>query len=610
CNPVVVDGAMYAPTVGGHVVAVDAATGVERWRFKPEGRPAHRGLTYFRGRPADAAAAGPAVSSRVMFVAGTGLWCLDPATGRPVASFGDGGRVTVPRSTTAPAVYRNVIVVAGFDRDVFGYDLSTGKPLWTFRTIPKGTDPYADTWDKPSADGANAWGGLTLDAGRGIAYVTTGSPKPNFVGVNHLGDNLFGNCVVAIDATTGVRLWHFQEVRHDIWDLDGAAPPVLVTVTFDGRKVDAVAAVTKIGNTLLLDRVTGKPLFPFRLRRAPASTLPGERTAAYQPAVELPEPFARQQFSLDDVTNISPAARQSVLDKLEPAVFGWFRPFEEGKPLAMYGFHGGADWPGACADPAGVLYVASNELPWLPAVYRNERPPVDETKQTPTAGRAVYATNCLPCLGPSREGVGVAPSLLGVSHRLKDADVLALLHTGRGNMPAAPQLTDANKADLLAYLFDRDRPDVKPTTRPERPAYRDGGYPKLLDAEGYPGCKPPWGLLTALDLNTGKIKWRVPLGEHPELTARGVPKTGTENFGGPSATAGGVVFCSGTRDLKIRAFDAATGAELWSHPLPFGGTAPPTVYAAGGKQYVVVPATGGGKLQLPQGDAYVAFALP
>lgn len=604
CNPIIVDGVMFVPTPTGRVAAVNAATGKEIWTFQPGGRPAHRGMTYY---PGDAAAK---ISARLLFVAGTNLWALDPKTGKPIESFGDGGKQKIVTCVVAPAVYKNVIIFAGWDRDVFGYEVTTGKLLWTFETVARGNDPAAGTWDKPQ-QGANCWGGMALDSSRGIAYVTTGSPKPNFVGVGHLGDNLYSNCVIALDATTGKRLWHFQEVRHDIWDLDIPAPPVLVTVDREGKKVDAVAAVTKIGNTLLLDRVTGKPLFPFRLRRAPVSKLPGERTSPYQPDVEMPEPFARRAFSEADITNLSPEAHQFVSDKLEGAVFGWFEPFQEAKPLAMYGFHGGAEWTGAAFDPAsGYLFVSINEILWTPSVTRNERPPVDETKLPVTAGRKVYAENCAACHGLSREGLQTSPSLHGIRQRLKEEDILALLKTGKGIMPAAVQLNDAQKKELLEYLFERDRPNIKMTTRPERPSYRDGGYPKVLDEQGYPGCKPPWGSLAAINLNTGKIAWKVPLGEYPELTAKGITGTGTENFGGPIVTAGGLVFCSGTRDNKIRAFDSATGAELWSAKLPYAGSCPPSAYQIDGKQYIVIPATGGGKLNTKAGDAWCAFALP
>jgi quinoprotein glucose dehydrogenase len=601
CNPIVVNGVMYAPTAGNYIVAVNAETGDEIWRFKAEPFAAKRGITFHHG----ANGAG----DRLLFPAGKWLYALDPS-GKPIDAFGEHGRVALPECAVAPVVYQNVIAIAGWYGDVFAFDLYTGKPLWTFHTIPRGEEFGADTWDKPD-DGANCWGGMALDASRGIAYITTGSPKPNFIGSRHLGDNLFANCVVAIDMLSGKRLWHFQEVRHDIWDFDIPAPPMLVTVDHNGRPVDAVVALTKLGNTLLLDRVSGKPLFPFRLRRAPASTVLGEVTAPYQPAPEIPEPFARQEFTLDDLPTISSRSRAFIRDIVEKAVYGWMRPPEQGKFLISFNINGGAEWTGGAFDPqTNLLYVNSNEIPWTPAVYRNERPPVDETKLKPTPGRLVYQQTCMVCHGPSREGLGVAPSLLGISARLKDEAITKLIHTGKGNMPAFKQFDETKLKDLLTYIGDRDRPNIAPTVRPERPSYRDAGYPRLVDQDGYPGCKPPWGTLNAIDLRTGKIVWKVPLGEYEELTKRGIPITGTENFGGPTVTAGGLVFISGTRDSKIRAFDKSTGEELWSARLPFTGSAAPTAYQVHGKQYVVITSCGGGKLETPTGDAYVAFALP
>jgi quinoprotein glucose dehydrogenase len=625
-NPVIVDGVMFAPTVGDFIVAVDAATGVERWRFKPEivGRKrlednaARRGLVYWSAgvspavsKSKDAAGRLPALPPRLIFPTGNWLYALDPKTGKPIAEFGENGRARIPAAcVVAPAIFKNVIVVPGFAKDVFGYDLASGKLLWTFHTIPQPGEFGHDTWDKPN-QGANCWGGMALDEQRGIAFITTGSPKPNFIGTPHRGDNLFANCVIALDALTGKRLWHFQEIRHDIWDLDLPAPPNLITVTRDGRRVDAVAATTKIGNTLLLDRVTGKPLFPFRLRRAPTSKLPGEQTAPYQPALELPQPFARQSFSTNDVTDISPEARAAILNKVKFANTGWFEHFEENKPTIFYGLHGGAEWTGAAVDAAtGWLYVTANELPWQITVTRagGLRP-----KNTGTPGEAIYKLACVQCHGEQKEGVGVAPPLLALEKRMKDADVLALMKTGRNLMPVAPELTPQQQRDLMDFVFDRDLPAsvlAKRDVRGERPEYVFAGYPKLLDPENYPGVKPPWGTLNAMDLNTGKLVWKVPLGEYPELTARGIPVTGTENFGGAMVTAGGLVFAGGTRDECLRAFDAKTGAELWKHKLPFGGVAPPATYEVNGRQYVVIAATGGGKLGLPTGDAYVAFALP
>jgi quinoprotein glucose dehydrogenase len=502
-----------------------------------------------------------------------------------------------------------VFVLPGYHGDVFGYDVATGALLWTFHTIPREGEFGHETWSG-RAQGANCWGGMALDEQRGIAYVSTGSPKPNFSGNHHTGDNLFANCVIALDALTGKRLWHFQEIRHDIWDLDIPAPPNLVTITREGKRVDAVAQVTKIGNTLLLDRVSGKPIFPFRLKRAPTSKLPGERTAPYQPAVEFPEPFARQVFSRADITTRTEEAQEFIAGRIASANFGFFEPFEEGKPSVFYGIHGGAEWTGAAADLAtGFLYVSANELPSIITVFRaDDEPPRDP--KNPTLGEKLYHQHCASCHGADRVGVGTAPPLRGLRHRSKDADVIALVKNGRNLMPAAAPMSDAELQALVDFLFVRDRTQPASTARPAKPAYTYNGYPKLLDQEGYPGSKPPWGTLNCIDLNTGKLRWKVPLGEHPELTASGVPKTGTHNFGGPIVTASGLVFCAGTVDGKIRAFDAQTGAELWEHPLPRGGYAPPATYEVNGRQYVVIAASGGGKLGGPTGDAWVAFALP
>ena|GEM_PF-81543 len=609
CNPIIAEGLMYTPTVGNNVVAVDAKSGSEIWRFKPDGRPAFRGITYWPGNQKN--------RKRLLFSSGNYLYALDPISGKLILEFGSNGRVQTGECRVAPAVYNNIIIIAGYSKDAFGLDLKSGKRLWTFHSIPKKGEFGFDTWDQPES-GANCWGGTSLDEARGIFYMTTGSPKPNFNGVGHRGKNLFANCLIAIDARTGKRLWHFQEIRHDIWDLDIPAPPNLVTVNVRGKRIDAVAATTKMGNTLLIDRVTGKPIFPFRLRRAPVSRLNGEQTWAYQPDLQLPEPFARQKFTINEVTNISLAARAAVMRQIDnsdlgiKANYGWFEPFEPGKPTVLFGIHGGAEWTGACVDAETAhLYVTSNEIPWFPTVSRISRGLLDETKLRKTSGRKVYEKFCMACHGINREGVGVNPPLIGMKNRLTEKQVNDLLQKGRNLMPPAAYLKSIEKRDLLKYIFEQDRPpEIYKKTKDSRPSYTYNGYPKLLDHEGFPGCKPPWGTLNCINLNDGKLKWQVPLGEHEKLTKRGYPKTGTENFGGAAVTAGGLVFVGGTRDVKFRAFDKTNGVELWAHKLPFGASAPPTVYQVEGRQYVLVPATGGGKLGLPRGDAHIAFCLP
>ena len=612
CNPIIVDRLLVAPTPAKCVVGVDMRNGKEVWRFQPEGRPAFRGLVYWPGGAASNA------SPRVMFTAGRFLYALDPQTGKPIASFGENGRAILPgrtdgdfgAATAGPTYFENILVIPGFIKDVWGFDILSGRQLWTFHTVPHEGEFGYETWDRPEEYGANCWSGMAMDETRGIAFVTTGSPKPNFIGSGHHGDNLFANCLIALDARTGRRLWHFQEIRHDIWDLDIPAPPNLATITRDGKRVDVVAAVTKIGNTLLLDRVTGKPVFPFRLRRAPTSDLRGEQTAPYQPAPELPEPFSKQEFTREDLTDRTDEVADFAQTRFKSATTGWFRPASEGRPNLYFGIDGGAEWTGACVDAeTGRLYVSANHMGWYISVFRNDDPPFNPSWPM-TPGRQVFEANCAQCHATNMMGLSMAPPLRGLRQRLTFEAVTNQVRTGKNAMPAHTHFTEAQVCAVADYVLWRDRPLPPPRPRGERPEYNTTGYPKFYDPEGYPANKPPWGTLNCIDLNTGKLLWKVPLGEDGKLKAEGLPKTGTENYGGPIVTAGGLVFCAGTRDHKIRAFDKDTGAELWEAKLPFVGNAPPATCLVEGRQYIIVSATGGNKLGTPYGDAYVAFALP
>jgi quinoprotein glucose dehydrogenase len=615
CNPIIVRDVMIVPTPGKCVGGVDAETGLERWRFKPEGssRPAFRGLIYWPGNLV--------ASERVLFCAGQYLYALDPGNGRVIKQFGQNGRVPLPgrsqgeygAATAGPAIFENILVVPGFEKDVWGFDVVSGKLLWTFHTVPHPGEFGYDTWDRTESYAANDWTGMAMDEVRGIAYIATAGAKPNFIGVTHRGDNLFGNCLIALDARNGKRLWHFQEIPHDIWDRDVSAPPNLATITRNGKRVDVVAVTTKNGDTLLLDRVTGKPIFPFRMRRAPTSDLPGEVTATYQPDPELPERFAKMEFTAANLTDRTPEAAEFAASRFKSVTTGFFRPASLGHPNLYFGMDGGAEWSGSCIDPdTGRLYVSANHVGWIISIFRDDDPP-DDPSAPKTPGRKVYETLCLPCHGADRLGLGVAPPLRGLRFRLSDDKIIQQVRQGKNGMPAFPEtsLSESNLQSLVDYLLLRDRPTPPSPARSERPRYNFTGYPRFLDNEGYPANKPPWGTLNCLDLNTGKLVWSVPLGEYPELAKQGLARTGTENYGGAIATAGGLLFCSGTRDSKIRAFDKDTGAELWSGKLPWVGIAPPSTYEVHGRQYVVITATGN-KLGKPDeyGDAYVAFALP
>ncbi len=615
CTPIVVDGTLYTPTPGNALVALNAATGAEKWRRTfPDLRrrlqdvPARRGLVYWPGH--DGAA------PRLLVGAGDWLYAVDPATGGPVAGFGEQGRTPLPTGATAAGVvYRDTFITTGLNGDIFGFDVRTGAPRWRFRSVARDDDFGADTWDGPQA-GANGWSGLSLDEHRGLVFVALGAPRPDMVGVDRHGDNLFSNCVLALDAATGAYRWHFQDVRHDIWDLDVCAPPNLVTIERDGQKVDVVTCMSKAGHLFVLDRTTGEPVFPVRLRRAPASALPGERTASYQPDPELPEPLSRMEFHPDMITDRTPEARAFVEAVVAKSTYGFFAPFKPGVPNLFIGTRGGAEWSGAAVDvPTGRLYVTSNRWVSRITVAPNDDKERDPA-HPPSAGEKHYQLHCAACHGPTRQGIGVAPPLLGLKSRLTDADVLALLAHGRGAMPPNHALNDAEKSDLLDFLFRRNQP---PTRRggggpgaSDEPKYVFAGFGFLVDHEGYPGIKPPWGLLNCYDLATGKALWRVPLGEHEELTRQGVPLTGSQNLGGASVTAGGLVFVAGTSDERLRAFDADTGRELWSAKLPHAGTAAPAIYEVDGRQFVVITATGGGRVggASGPGDTTVAFALP
>ena len=610
CNPIIVRELMIAPTPGKFMVGINAENGKEMWRFKPEGRPAFRGLIYWPGRES--------AKERVMFCAGKYLYALDPNNGEAITAFGEGGHTLLPgkvqggfgAAAAGPAIFKEIIVVPGFEKDVWGFDVVTGKHLWTFHTVPHPGEFGYDTWDHTEEYGANCWTGMAMDEERGIAYISTGGAKPNFIGVSHLGDNLFANCLIALDAHTGKRLWHFQEIPHDLWDRDISAPPNLATITRDGKRVDVVAVTTKNADTLLLDRMTGKPIFPFRMRRAPTSDLPGEVTAPYQPDMELPEPFGKMEFTAKDLTDRTPEAAELAAAQFKSVTTGFFRPASLGHPNLYWGMDGGAEWSGACVDLDGRLYVSANKLGWMISVFRDDDPPEDVSGPK-SHGRMVYETACAQCHGLNKLGIGVAPPLRGLRFRLTDTELMRQVRTGTNGMTAFPNMSEADLKAVTDYLLLREGGAPPPSGKSERPRYGFTGYPRFLDNEGYPASKPPWGTLNCLDLNTGKLVWTVPLGEYPALSAEGVPKTGTENYGGAIVTAGGVLFCSGTRDSKIRAFDKQTGEELWSGSLPWVGSAPPATYTINGRQFVAIASTGNklGK-QSEYGDAYVAFALP
>lgn len=709
-SPLVIGRVLYAYTPTQKVIALDTATGKLLWKFDsgiPGTAPA-RGLSHWTdGR-----------DSRIFAGVMNFLYALDPSTGNPIREFGEDGRVDLRKGlggdyhlqdialTSPGTVYKDLIIVGGREPEthpappgyIRAFDVHTGALRWTFHTIPWPGEFGYDTWPKDAwknAGAANNWAGMALDAERGIVYAPTGSAVFDFYGADRIGNDLFADTLLALDAETGKRIWHFQGVHHDLWDRDFPSPPALLTVEHDGKRVDAVAQTTKQGYVYLFDRVTGQPLFPIAERKYPASTVPGEAASLTQPLPTEPKPYARQFLTADMLTTRTPEAHAYALKQFKTfRSEGQFVPFSPDKQTIIFpGFDGGAEWGGPAVDPTtDVIYINSNEMAWTggltadkPAgslgesIYLNQcgvchgtnrtgSPPtypslveinnrlttqqiVDKihqgggrmpafhnlnqeqmaalieylkngghTKQdmrsdkvemvstpapgeflenvTDPAGAAVYQEQCAVCHGDHRQGMPPAfPALLGVGQRLTAQQIMDRIHQGKGAMPPFPKLQGDKLDSLVRYLEDVQ--------------YRFTGYRKFIDQDGYPAVSTPWGTLNAIDLNTGKYLWKVPLGEYPTLAAKGMMNTGSENYGGPVVTAGGVLFIGATvYDNTFRVFDSHTGKLLWKTALPSAGAATPATYMVDGKQYVVIAAGGSKDDKVPSEGIYIAFALP
>jgi quinoprotein glucose dehydrogenase len=622
-SPLIVDGVLYGITPTQAIFALNAETGNQLWLLDLgiKGTQPDRGLAYWTDGKTSVIFAG------VMNY----LYAIDAKTGIPNLGFGKDGRIDLRENlgrepseansiylTSPGIVYKDLIIVGGRNPetlpappgDIRAFDVRTGKLRWSFHTIPHPGEFGYDTWPPDAwktSGAANNWAGMSLDPVRGIVYVPTGSAAFDFYGGDRAGDNLFANCLIALDAATGKRIWHFQGVHHDIWDRDFPSPPALVTVRHNGKEIDAVAQTSKQGFVYLFDRANGTPLFPMEGHKYPTSSVPDESAAAEQSLPIKPAPFARQVLTDKMLTERTPEIHQWAAEKF--AKFrseGQFVPFSVGKDTIIFpGFDGGAEWGGPAVDPqTGIIYINSNEMAWTGALAENTGS---------NSAKGIYLSQCSVCHGEKMAGSPPAiPSLVGISDRLSWAQIGATIHNGKGRMQGFPNLTEDQIFALLEFLSSGASKEMESNGPPPAAMkYRFTGYKKFLDPDGYPAIAPPWGTLNAINLNTGEYVWKIPLGSYPELAGKGMTNTGSENYGGPIVTAGGLLFIGATNyDKKFRAFDKTTGELLWETTLPFSGNATPATYEVNKRQYVVIAAGGGKDPKSGSGGVYVAFALP
>ena len=647
CNPIVVDGILYGVNPQMKLFAIDAATGKQKWVFDPNSKTPFdndltslhimvnsRGVCYWTNGKDD---------KRIFFTAGSNTYAINATTGKVIPSFGNNGSIDLHDglgrnvndlfivNSSPGMIYRNLLVLGtrvdetapAAPGHIRAYDVITGKQQWIFHTIPQPGEYGFNTWEDSTAwkfiGGANAWSGFALDEARGILFVPTGSASYDFYGGKRKGSNLFANCLVALDAATGKRLWHYQLVHHDVWDKDLPSPPALVTVYRDGKKIDAVAQTTKNGWIYVFERETGKPVFD--IEEVPVDTvseLAGEKLWPTQPVPKKPAAIVRQTISIDDINPYLPDTTIVNLKReLQSYRFGkMYIPPGKKTSIVLPGYGGGAEWGGPAYDPqTGILYVNANENACLMQMLDNDNSPTSKETNL-QAGQRLYKQNCMSCHGEERKGTGTYPSLINIHSKYSSKDFETLLNSGRRMMPAFKQLPEEEKAAIASVILEQKREQAKNFVASKKPIdsnnimpYRLKGYTRFLSPEGYPAITPPWGTLSAINLNTGEFMWQKPLGEYDELKAKGIPPTGTENYGGPVVTAGGLVFIAATRDGKFRAFNKRTGKILWEYKLPTPGFATPAIYKLNGKQYIVI-ACGGGKWGIKSSDAYVAFALP
>jgi len=641
CNPIIVNNTLFGVSPRLKLFAVDAATGKEKWHFDPADTSGNktwarnsvnmnRGVAYWADGD----------DRRIIYTVGPIAFAVNAETGKLIPGFGVNGGVDLRKglgrdekgvsiSPTSPVIiYKNLFITSGLVSEttpghIRGFDVRTGKQKWIFHTIPYPGEAGYSTWDDKTAykrmGSTNAWSGFSLDSKRGLIFAGVGSPTNDFYGGDRWGKGLFGNCLLALDAATGKLKWHFQTVHHDVWDMDISSAPVLVTLPRNGKKIDAVVQTTKSGFVFVFDRVTGKPLFPIKERPVPTTNAAlGEKLNATQPFPVLPKPFVRQIMTEKDLnTVVGDSSYQDIKRRFKTyRSQGIFTPPTEKGTIILPGYDGGGEWGGPAVDPeTNILYVNANEMAWVLNLVK-EKSDNKKSMSNLQAGVVLYHKNCMGCHGPERLGSGDYPSLIGVEKKYKFAQFSELLSTGRRMMPGFAQLSKAEKTAIGSFVLNLKSEQEKPYTgtaiknsNKSRPSYSFTGYNKFLTKEGYPALSPPWGTISAIDLNTGKYQWQVPFGEFEELKKKGIPTTGCENYGGPVVTAGGLIFIGASADGKFRAINKKTGKTVWETELPAPGVATPAVYEVDGKQYIVI-ACGGSKWGGKSSDAYVAFTLP
>lgn len=645
-NPIVINNVLYGVSPKLKLFALDAATGKEQWMFDPvsdtvsnEKGSAYfsfnvcRGVAYYTDGKDD---------KRIFYTAGSKLFCIDANTGKPIRSFAQNGKLDLHNglgrdvsllsvtSTTPGVIYKDMLIIGtrvdesmpAAPGHIRAYDVHSGKLRWIFHTIPQPGEPGFETWDDKDAymhvGGANSWAGFSMDEEKGIVFAPVGSAVYDFYGGKRTGENLYANSLLALDGNTGKRIWHFQTVHHDIWDRDLPTAPALVTITKDGKKTEAVAQPTKSGFVFLFDRTTGKPIYPVEEKLVPTeSDLAGEKPNHTQPFPTLPKPFVRQSMTEKDLNNLVPdTSYQDIKKRLASYRTGFIfnTPSKEGTVI-FPGYDGGAEWGGPGYDPeTGIIYINASEMPWVLTMVDVKDQPAQKENNL-QAGKRLYSSTCAQCHGPERKGGGNYPALTDVNKKYNEEQFTALVTAGRRMMPSFNQLAVSEKKALASFILNLKAEQSEKFVAPVRPAdpwsempYTGTGYNKFYTKEGYPAVAPPWGTLNAINLNNGELVWKDTLGDYPELKAKGI-HSGTENYGGPAITAGGLLFIAATSDSKMRAFNKRTGQLLWEVDLPACGFATPSVYAVNGKQFLVI-ACGGGKLGKHSGDAYVAFALP